>query len=513
MDKVLNMTYTSSLTNLCEINSSFDTGILRICYTGNNRNGSNISKEAIQNSIKTIYNCPIVCNYDRETDTLGGHDMEIVRDNNGGLHIVNITQPVGLIPESSRVWFEEYEEEDGTAHEYLYADVLLWKRQEAYRKIKKEGITAHSMEITVKDGEMVDGIYHIKDFEFTAFALIGVQPCFEGSALEMFSKHDFKQQLSEMMKELKESLIQVNTSTGVDNIHLQNYSMEGGEMVLKDKKKLIDEYGIDINSLDFSIDDFTVEELVEKFKAIKSASGNGCHGDGTEKSEDKFALTSNIVDELYRVLSEVKIKREWGECERYCYVDCDFDLKEVYCWDRSDWLLYGFAYSIDGDSITIDFDSKKRKKYIIADFDEGEQPSPFAPVFAEMEKKLHEKAEFEEKYQAASDTIKSMETELLELRQFKKDTESSLEKDKREHILAQFDDLVGVEAFEELREKCMEYDTDTLEEKCYAIRGRNGVPTKFSLGNKTPKLKIENKNMSNEPYGGVFVKYGIGTTN
>ena len=98
MDKVLNMTYASSLTNLCEINSSFDTGILRICYTGTNRNGSAISKNAIQKSIQTIYNCPIVCNYDRETDTLGSHDMEIVRDDNGGLRIVNITQPVGVIP-------------------------------------------------------------------------------------------------------------------------------------------------------------------------------------------------------------------------------------------------------------------------------------------------------------------------------------------------------------------------------------------------------------------------------
>ena len=60
MDKVLNMTFASSLTNLCEVNSSFDTGVLRICYTGENRNKSFFSKEAIVNSIPTIYNCPIV---------------------------------------------------------------------------------------------------------------------------------------------------------------------------------------------------------------------------------------------------------------------------------------------------------------------------------------------------------------------------------------------------------------------------------------------------------------------
>ncbi len=44
--EILNLTYASSLTDLCEINSSFDSGILRIAYTGDNRNG----KEKIQES-------------------------------------------------------------------------------------------------------------------------------------------------------------------------------------------------------------------------------------------------------------------------------------------------------------------------------------------------------------------------------------------------------------------------------------------------------------------------------
>ena len=517
MDKVLNMTYASSLTDLCEVNSSFDTGILRICYTGDNRNGSHISKSAIKQSLKTIYNCPIVCHYDRETDTLGGHDMEIVRDDNGGLHIVNVTQPIGVIPESSRVWFDEHEENDGTVHEYLYAEALIWKRQEAYRKIKKDGITAHSMEITVKDGNMVDGVYHINDFEFTAFALIGVEPCFESSSLEMFSKQDFKQQLSEMMQDLKESFKQVNTSKEDDNTHPHNYSMEGGEKVLEDKMELIAKYGIDVESLDFSIDDFTLEELTEKFEAMQAnpdeGEGNPSGAEPTVPTEDKFALTSNIIEELYRVLGEVKIEREWGECNRYWYVDCDFELNEVYCWDSSDWLLYGFTYSVDGDSITIDFDSKKRKKYVIVDFDEGEQPSPFAPVFADMEQKLHDNAEWEAKYQTASDTITSMEEELGELRQFKTDTEAASAQGERDEVFARFEDLVGVEAFETLRENCMEYNIETLEEKCYAIRGRNGGAAKFALEPKAPKIPVEKTDVANEPYGGLFAKYGVGSEN
>lgn len=507
MDKVLNMTYASSLTNLCEVNSSFDTGILRICYTGENRNKSFISKETLTECIPTIYNCPIVCNYDRETDTLGGHDMEIVRDSNGNLRLINATTPVGVIPESAKVWFEDYEEDDGTVHEYLYAEVLLWKRQEAYKKIKDDGITAHSMEIKVKAGKSVDGVYHVSDFEFNAFALIGVTPCFEGSALEVFSQNEFKKQMSEMMQDLKETYNKVNTSLEDDNIHPQNYSMEGGEKALDDKMKLVAEYGIDVNTLDFSIEDFTVEELTEKFEAMK-------HEDKTKEPNGKFALTSNMIEEIGRVLGMEKVTRDWGECSRYCYVDCDIETNEVYCWDRNDWLLYGFTFSVDGDSIKIDFESKKRKKYVIADFEGGEQISPIAQVFEMMEDKLKNYMEIEAKFNDATNTITSMSTELTELRQFKADAESAIAQGERDEVFAQFEDLTGVEAFEALKDDCMKYDLETLEEKCFAIRGRNTSAMKFSAEKKVPKLKVEKTGITNdEPYGGLIMKYAQNGSN
>lgn len=511
MERVLQMTYASSLTDLCSVNSSFDRGVLRIAYHGDNQNRSSISKEVFERCVKTMYDCPIVCNYDRDTDTLGGHDIEVVRDSNGALRIVNATTPLGVIPESAKVWWDFVTEDDGAEHEYLFAEALLWKRQEAYRKIKKDGITAHSMEITVKDGELIDGVFHVYDFEFTAFALIGVAPCFESSALELYSKQDFKKQLSEMMQDLKESFSLVNSSQEDDNTYPQNYSMEGGEEVLQSKTELAAKYGIDVETLDFSLEDFTEEELIEKFEAMKVDADE--HKEPAEEPEQKFTLTSNVVEELRRVLEEAKIEREWGECIRYWYVDCDFDANEVYCWDTNDWLLYGFTYSINGDSIVIDFESKKRKKYVIADFDEGEQPSPFAPVFAQMEQKIQDGAQWEAKYQTVSDTISTMETELGELRQFKATTESAALESAREKVFAQFEDLVGVEAFEALRENCAEYDAESLEEKCYAIRGRNGSVVKFSLENKTPKLKVDKTDISNEPYGGIFTQYGIESNN
>jgi hypothetical protein len=317
--------------------------------------------------------------------------------------------------------------------------------------------------------------------------------------------------MEQMMRELKESFNLVDTSNEDDNIHPQNYSTEGGEKVLEDNKELVSENTVDTEQVEFSAECNTACEEIESSNTVESVDTeieNEIVAD--ENSQDKFALTSNVVEEVIRVLYENKVQSEFGEYPKYIYVDCDFDASEVYCWDTFDWLLYGFTYNVNGDSISIDYDSKKRVKYVIADFDEGDQSSPFASTYELMKKKLQDNTELEAKYQNASDTIASMETELSELRKFKADTENAIEKDRRDEVLAQFNDLTGVEAFDNLCEHCMEYDVETLEEKCYAIRGKNGMFAKFALENKAPKLKVGKTNITKEePYGGLFVEYGV----
>ena len=503
------MAFSSSLTDICEVNSSFDKGILRVCYTGKNRNGSFFSKESIKRSIKTIYNCPVVCNYDRETDTLGGHDVEVVRDDNDNYKLVNMTTPVGMVPESANVWFDNYTEKDGTVHEYLYTEVLLWKRQEAYEKIKNDGITAHSMEIKVNDSETIDGYLHINDFEFNAFALIGVEPCFEGSALETFSKEEFKKQMEEMMQDLKETFT-VKTSEEDDNTKI---SVEGGKEALEEKIELAKQYNIDIENLDFSLDDFTVEELTEKFESMKSSSESS-ESDDTQK--DDYALVSNIVDEVCRILeSSEQFVSDWGDTyPRYWYVDCDVDAREVYGRDMTDNLIYGFSFTQDGDSISIDFTSKKRMKVVLADF-EGGDTSPVSEAFTKMKedisKYVKDFADMKSKFADTSAKFEAMESELEELRQFKTDTEKSISDNEKEELFAKFEDLSGIEAFEELKSNRDNYELDVLEEKCYAIRGRKATEVKFSAkpsAQSVPVIKVDrSEEMSREPYGGIVEKF------
>lgn len=217
---------------------------------------------------------------------------------------------------------------------------------------------------------------------------------------------------------------------------------------------------------------------------VTDPSGDGNNDPNNESEPEGYALTQNVVSEIEMELDKIVTETCWGETCRYIYIDCDFDLQEVYCYDINDWLLYGFKYTAEGDAIKIDFDSKKRKKFSIVDFDEGEQGASLAEFYSKIE------------------------SETKGLKEFKANVEAQEAQAAREEILSKFADLNGNEEFEALAEKSAEFDCDTLLEKCYAIRGKNSTVEKVTFSAKAPKLCVETKQTEKEPYGDLFIKYG-----
>ena len=57
--------------NYEELNDSFANATVAIAYTGKNRNGSFISKEAFLDAIPTLKNVPIVGHYNEDTKSFG----------------------------------------------------------------------------------------------------------------------------------------------------------------------------------------------------------------------------------------------------------------------------------------------------------------------------------------------------------------------------------------------------------------------------------------------------------
>ena len=361
MAKVMYLNYSSSLDKITEINSSFDTGILRIAYHGLNRNNSFISKENFEKNIKSMYNCPVVTNYDRnaidengDKGDFGSHDahLEIESDNNGNIQsveIVNDTYPIGVVYESAEYWWEEIEDESGI-HEYLCTNVILWKRQDAYNKLKEGKIFNHSMEIDVFDGSFVDaGYYEIRDFQFTAFCILSnsIEPCFEQSSIQLFNKNNFKEEFTEMMKELKEVSIQFSKNQSsileVDNIKENN--QEGGKNVLNEQEilELLNRYNLTLEDISFSIEEMSLEEIELKIK-------------------EEFSLSDNQlrteIDKVLQTMTEMK-KNYWGELvERRSYYLMDLKDENAIVVTNSWDTYFGVPYSLNGDIVTLDFEAK-----------------------------------------------------------------------------------------------------------------------------------------------------------
>lgn len=501
MKNLVTLTYKSSISSFKNINGSFDSGVLRVCYVGDNRNGSSISKDTFLNCMNSIYNCPVVCNYDRETDSIGEHDMEVVVKNDK-MTIVNKTDPIGVVPNGANWWFEK---EDG--FEYLCVDVILWKRQEAYSHIRDNGITDESMEISVlASHQRKDGMLEIDQFEFTAFCLLeSAQPCYEGASLSVYSDRNddynrFKEKYVEMMNEIKQTgalLFAQENSNRKEKYDLKN--------------EILSKFGLTAEQLQIEdIESISVEDLEMRCK--------------------EFSITyKQLEGQIFEALCAETYTDEYGTWNKYIYMDHDDG--EVFVADcTNDYKLFGLSYSMDGDNVVIDFSSCKRKKICYMDFEEGSREyslNDFASdiserskitlnaeneeKFAEFEKKEEEfatcRVEFEKKEEEFAAKEEEMSAKIEELTAFKTEVEEKEHIAEVEAVFEQFEDLNDVEEFITLRKEYGDMSVQDIEEKCFSIRGRT-MKFAHKSTKKTP-VRIPAKEPSNgdEPYGGLFDLY------
>ena len=538
--------YPASITQITSINDSCDSCMLSVCYAGKNRNQSNISKEAIERAIPTMAYCPIVANYDIDSDMIGGHDVDFV-DTDDGIKMVNLTDAVGVIPENPQWCWMSKVDKDGVEREYLSTPAILWKRTPVYEKLKRDGVSGQSMEISVKDGKIVDGLYDIYDFQFTAFCLLGdnVEPCFEGAQVKMFSANNLSTRLKQMMDDFKKDFSTVIAASADDitTTPKGEFYSEGGECSLN-YDELLQKYGLTAAEISFNTDGLSQEELEARFEEIKASkfsddednADSGEQSDETdagdeggseegadtenedsndddgeepetapEESDDDDDDASAEARRQYQLTGEqmhngvldalhaISYVDEWGSWPRYCYTDYDPSVSEVYAYDNEDWNLYGFKYHMNGDNVVIDFDSKTRKKIAFVDFDNGD-------------------AQFSYKHMldTANAKFEAVAKEIASLREFKSNIEQNARKNQIEEVFSKFADLAEDQRFIDLKENCGDMSVQDIEDKCFAIRGRN-VQVKFSQNAPAVRLPVEGrKSDSDEPYNGVFVEFGFG---
>lgn len=491
--------YPAKITEITEKNESFDSCVIRVMYHGLNRKGMIIDKATVERAIPSLYYCPIVTNYDIQADTFGGHDITVVKRDDGSIRMLNLTDGIGVIPNNAEYYWETVTEEDGQEHEYLNVNAILWKRSAAYEKIKRDGFAAHSMEIDIDAYHKTDAGVVVDDFQFEAFTVIGVEPCFESSCVH-FSIDGWHDALSAMLADYKQAFSCVDTVPAVNDIT----PAKGGTTQL-DLTNLLAEFNLEESDIDFEICEMTEEDIRAKFAAISASKQESAEPEQEEPAsepiqEQTFSLpASEIEAQIANTLATMKFIDEYWheETVRYWYQDRDDTAGEIYLYDRMNKYVVGVKYTLAGDKVVMDFDSAKHKRVQYVDFDEG--TAEYAPpMFGDFQKEVEAHVE-------------ALKQQIADLAKFKADKEHEEAEAAVQKVFSAFSDLAGNTEFDALINNHEGMDCEAIEKECYAIRGKTmQVPAKFSMNegpNRIPVMPEDIGGNSDEPYNGLFKQY------
>lgn len=212
--------FNTTISNFEKVNPNFTKATSKVAYTDLNRNNSFISKEAFEKSMYSIFNIPIVGEYDEENDNFKGHGgmYEVV---DGKVVYKDTTKPYGVVSSDADIYWEEIEEKDGSINSYLVVDgIQLWtERYKELDVLLEYGHLNQSMEIEVVKGqfEKINGesSYKIDEFIFTGLCLLGidkngenpeqhVEPAFESADVRVsYESESFQLQFNKMLEELE----------------------------------------------------------------------------------------------------------------------------------------------------------------------------------------------------------------------------------------------------------------------------------------------------------------------
>lgn len=466
-----------SISDVKQIHPLFSTCRVRTLYTGDNRNMSHITPEAVEKALPTAYNIPIVGEFSMEAKDFKGHGGKIDLDT---YKYVHTTKPYGVVPESAKFSWEEVKDKDGVNRTYLVIeDCILWTgRYEEAFSIVETG-KGQSMEIEVVDGAWDEKteMYRIDDFIFSGLCILGdgTEPAFEGANISAYSFEDkdafrkefaqMKEEFAQMMNDLKNSL---NTNKEVINLTLE---------------QLLEKYSI------------SVDELTEAGVAIE-----GLEGESLE----------TVISDFAKKKKDDKEKDKKPEDNKDGGEDKPADDKEQKPEDKKDSKPEDEKKPVD-DKEKVPADEKKpadKEKPVVDEEEEKKKKK------AKKEKGKFSNEEDQADYDELLASYNTILAENSQLKAFKKAVEDAEHESK---VVATIEEL-GLtnedEGVTEIVENAHDFTLEQVKEKCYSILGRKAFANKQNFSakpeNKNIKLPLGNKETDEKPkqYGGLFEKYG-----
>jgi len=267
---------------------------IKVLYIGENRNHSYITKEVAMDMAKTLRGAPIVGYYKEKDEDFADHGEQVIIDDEG-IKFNCLTKPYGFVSPDSKVWFQEFEDEDDFGNkltrEYLMTNGYLWTGQfpELNRVIEKGNGQSMELDDDTLDGHWAENtktgmeFFIIDDAIFSKLCILGedVEPCFEGASVtapdvsSTFTKVDdnFKKTLFTMMQDLK-------------------FALGGGkDMELEENKEVVEEEVTTVETPE--VEETKEEEVVTEEETTTEESADPAAEFTAEESEEESTEPSS----------------------------------------------------------------------------------------------------------------------------------------------------------------------------------------------------------------------------
>mgnify|MGYP003289540881 CR=1 FL=1 len=485
--------------------------LVKLMHSGENRNHSSVTDDALIKASKTLAYKPILANFveytDPETDEklvdFTSHDMEITEDG-----MVYYEHQIGCFT-SDAPYFEV---EEDTGHNFLYGYCAIPREYtSAADIIERKNGTKVSVELEINEMQYsaVNKVLELTDVNILGATCLGKDPdtlenVEEGMKNARLDIADFSQANNSMMhyaeesdinKKLIETLEALNVTLSKFNIDDSQESDETDrkeEVAVETQEILVNEEVTEVEEVEEVVEETTEEETEETTKVESTEEVIETETEEVEdpvEDETPEVVETEFEEIVEEVIEEEVVEEETNEDDKFALIERTFDidgnkfsvsftlshedircglykLVEQYCELDNDWYdiraVYDDSFVFQGWFTGKIYGQKYTKDEGAVAFD-GERYELFEEFVT-----VSEKAELE-----------SMRSNYAALVQFKEDTENAKLHAERENIL--FDQKYSVlaekdendayknEAYAKLVSEMDNYSLDDLEKELKSV--------------------------------------------
>ena len=509
---------------------------LQACHTGVNINGSNISKEVMDENLDSFKNRPIL-GYIHEVDGQLEFYKHNMYENEDG-ELVYDEFPVGIIPETNNASIVYDEEQDKY---YVEVDGYLYEEySKAVEILEREQKLSVSVELSIRElsYNAKEKYLDIEDFWFSGVTILGktpdgevVNPGMQGSNIKLsdFSAKNnslFSENIEQKMIEFQERLEKIESACFNKEQYAHEYLEEGGiEESMNKFEELLTKYNKTVEDIDFEYENMSDDELESKFEELfgeveDETVDNSDNGDiDSEPSEDETVVDNEdseteveTEDEVIDETTETEDETVETETETEDETDTSseqFSLIKGYELSHDDirYALYNLLYDVENSDNEWYYINEVYDSHFVYSNWDGDK------IYGQGYVRENDNIAFDgERYELYRELLTASEKAELDamrstyasLVEFKENVEKNELHSKRETILAneKYSCLSDNESFKDLVKNMDKYSLEDLEKEAKVIFADSFDET--TTTNKVLFNQKKDKKVNTGAYGTLF---------